>query len=32
MDIIVTGKHLNITDAIKSYAEKKARKLERYFD
>ena len=32
MDIIVTGKHLSITDAIKSYAEKKARKLERYFD
>ncbi|MFN3466416.1 MAG: ribosome hibernation-promoting factor, HPF/YfiA family [Candidatus Brocadiales bacterium] len=32
MDIIVTGKHLNITDAIKGYAEKKVRKLERYFD
>lgn len=32
MDIIVTGKHLNITDAIKGYAEKKAKKLERYFD
>jgi putative sigma-54 modulation protein len=32
LDIIVTGKHLSITDAIKSYAEKKAKKLERYFD
>ncbi len=32
MDIIVTGKHLNVTDAIKSYAEKKVKKLERYFD
>lgn len=32
MNIIVCGRHLSITDAIKSYAEKKVRKLEKYFD
>ncbi|MEE9585087.1 MAG: ribosome-associated translation inhibitor RaiA [Candidatus Brocadiales bacterium] len=32
MNIIVSGRHLSITDAIKSYAEKKARKLEKYYN
>ncbi|MFQ5861587.1 MAG: ribosome hibernation-promoting factor, HPF/YfiA family [Candidatus Brocadiales bacterium] len=32
MNIIVSGRHLSITDAIKSYAEKKVKKLEKYFD
>lgn len=32
MNIIVSGRHLSITDAIKSYAEKKVHKLEKYFD
>ncbi|OHB38318.1 MAG: ribosomal subunit interface protein [Planctomycetes bacterium GWA2_50_13] len=32
MNIIVSGRHLSITDAIKSYAEKKVQKLEKYFD
>ncbi|MFQ5957360.1 MAG: ribosome hibernation-promoting factor, HPF/YfiA family [Candidatus Brocadiales bacterium] len=32
MNIIVSGRHLSITDAIKSYAEKKVGKLEKYFD
>ncbi|HHT9117391.1 MAG TPA: ribosome hibernation-promoting factor, HPF/YfiA family [Candidatus Hypogeohydataceae bacterium YC38] len=32
MDIIVSGRHINITAAIKSYAEKKASKLEKFFD
>ncbi|HCN20107.1 MAG TPA: ribosome-associated translation inhibitor RaiA [Planctomycetia bacterium] len=32
LNIIVSGRHLSITDAIKSYAEKKVQKLEKYFD
>ncbi len=32
MNIIVSGRHLSITDAIKNYAEKKVQKLEKYFD
>ncbi len=32
MNIIVSGRHLSITDAIKGYAEKKVKKLEKYFD
>ena len=32
MEIIVTGKHLEVTDAIRDYAEQKVGKLPRYFD
>lgn len=32
MEIKVSGKHLEITDAIKDYAVNKAAKLPRYFD
>lgn len=32
MDITVTGKHLEVTEAIRSYARNKAGKLPRYFD
>lgn len=32
MNIIVSGRHLSITNAIKNYAEKKVQKLEKYFD
>ena len=32
MDIIVTGKQVEITDAIRSYARDKANKLPKYFD
>ena len=32
MQIIVSGRHLQITDAIRSYAEQKAAKLPRFFD
>ncbi|MEE9584877.1 MAG: ribosome-associated translation inhibitor RaiA [Candidatus Brocadiales bacterium] len=32
MNIIVSGRHLSITDAIKGYAEKKVKKLEKYYD
>ena len=32
MEIVVTGKHLEITPAIKQYATDKASKLPRYFD
>jgi len=31
MNIIVTGKHLGLTPALKGYAEEKIRKFERYF-
>lgn len=31
MNINIQGRHLNITDAIKDYARKKAFKLEKYF-
>jgi putative sigma-54 modulation protein len=32
MDIIVSGKHLEVTDAIRAYATDKTGKLPRYFD
>jgi putative sigma-54 modulation protein len=32
MDIIVTGKHVEITDAIRDYARSKVQKLPRYYD
>lgn len=32
MDITVTGKHLEVTDAIRTYATSKASKLPRYYD
>jgi putative sigma-54 modulation protein len=32
MDIIVTGKQFEITDAIRDYAREKANKLPRYYD
>ncbi len=32
MEILLTGRHLVITDAIKSYVEKKLSKMENYFD
>lgn len=32
MDIIVSGRHINITNAIKNYAEKKVSKLQKFFD
>ncbi len=32
MEIVVTGKHLEITPAIKQYATDKASKLPRYYD
>ncbi len=32
MEIIVTGRHLDITPAIKQYATDKVSKLPRYFD
>lgn len=32
MDIIVSGRHLSITSAIKDYAEKKVSRLEKFFD
>ncbi len=32
MEIKLTGRHMEITDAIREYAESKAGKLPRYFD
>ena len=32
MEITVTGKHLEITPAIREYAETKANKMTKYFD
>ncbi|ADO84094.1 ribosome hibernation-promoting factor, HPF/YfiA family [Ilyobacter polytropus] len=32
MKIIVRGRHLEVTDAIKNFAEEKVQKLEKYFD
>lgn len=32
MDIIISGRHLSVTEAVKEYARKKAAKLERFFD
>ncbi len=32
MDINVTGKHLEVTDAIRNYASHKCAKLPRYYD
>jgi putative sigma-54 modulation protein len=32
MEIIITGRHVSLTKAIKQYAEKKLRKIEEYFD
>lgn len=32
MDITVSGRHLEVTDAISQYAEEKAARLPRFFD
>ena len=32
MNIIITGKDLKATDAIKEYVEKKLERIERYFE
>ncbi len=32
MNITVTGRHLNVSDNLREYAEKKIKKLERYFN
>lgn len=32
MRMVISGKHLEITDAIRDYAEKKVGKIKRYFD
>ena len=32
MEIVVSGRHLEITDAIRSYATEKVSKLPRYYD
>lgn len=32
MQVTLTGKHIEITDAIRSYAEEKAVKIPRYYD
>ena len=32
MKIIVRGRHLEVTEAIKKFAEEKVQKLEKYFD
>lgn len=32
MNITVTGRHLNVSDSLRDYAEKKIKKLERYFN
>lgn len=32
MEILLTGRHVELTEAIKNYAEKKFKKLENYFD
>ena len=32
MNITVTGRHLNVSDNLRDYAEKKIKKLERYFN
>lgn len=32
MNIEITGRHMEISRAIRSYAEEKAQRLERYFD
>ncbi len=32
MQITVSGKHLDITDTIREYAEQKVRKLTKYYD
>ncbi len=32
MDITISGRHLEITDAIRTYAQEKAGKLPKYYD
>jgi ribosome hibernation promoting factor len=32
MQVKVTGRHMSVTDAMKSYADEKARKLVKFFD
>ena len=32
MQIVVTGRHMSVTDAMKSYAEEKAERLSRFFN
>ncbi|MHC4187045.1 MAG: ribosome hibernation-promoting factor, HPF/YfiA family [Planctomycetota bacterium] len=32
MDFIITGRHINVTEAIKTYAEEKTSKLPRYYN
>lgn len=32
MNVVVTGRHLDVTAALKQYAEQKAEKLTKYYD
>ena len=32
MKIIITGRHIEITDAMRNYLEKKLSKIEKHFD
>jgi putative sigma-54 modulation protein len=32
LDFIITGRHINITEAIKTYAQEKTSKLPRYYN
>lgn len=32
MEFRITGKHLDVTDAIRDFAQKKTERLQRYFD
>ena len=32
MNIVVEARHMDVTDAIRSYAESKAARLERFYD
>ena len=32
MTIVVSGRHMEVTPALKSYADQKASKLEKYYD
>lgn len=32
MKVTITGRHMTVHDSVKTYAEQKAQKLERYFD
>jgi len=32
MQVVITGRHMSVTDAMKNYADEKAKKLLRYFN